>query len=143
MEFLGISFWEFLLIVVVVLVVLGPSKLPTIMRTLGTIVRNLRRITTELTASVAREMEAENARRDAETRPSPKDEAPGPEKTMLPPKPRASRPAGAARKKAPDDGSKAEAPPPVKGKAIRPVKSTPKKSTRAARPAERSTRDEQ
>jgi sec-independent protein translocase protein TatB len=97
MEFLGISFWEFLLIVVVVIVVLGPSKIPGIMRTLGTIIRNIRRITSELTASVAREIALDDARKEAENRPSPpKDEA---AKTKVPettpPKPsRDSLPAG-------------------------------------------------
>ncbi len=66
MEFLGISFWEFLLIMVVIVVVLGPSRIPGIMRTLGTIVRNIRKITAELTANVTREIALEDERQKAE-----------------------------------------------------------------------------
>ena len=66
MEFLGISFWEFLLIMVVIVLVLGPSRIPGIMRTLGTIVRNIRKITSDLTANVAREIALEDERQKNE-----------------------------------------------------------------------------
>ncbi len=93
MEFLGISFWEFLLIVVVILVVLGPSRIPGIMRTLGTIVRKIRKITSELTASVAREIALDEARKETEKRSSlpPQDK---PARKTPPKAPRDSLPAG-------------------------------------------------
>jgi sec-independent protein translocase protein TatB len=69
MEFLGISFWEFLLIVVVIVVVVGPAKIPGIMRTLGTIIRNIRKTTSELTTSITREIELDNARKAGESPP--------------------------------------------------------------------------
>ena len=70
MEFMGISIWEFLLIVVVIIVVLGPNKIPGIMRTLGIVVRNIRKITSELTANVAREMQIDDITEDAKKRPA-------------------------------------------------------------------------
>ena len=73
MEFLGISFWELLLIGVVVLVVLGPSRLPGIMRTIGAIVRNIRKVGSELTETITREIDADNAKKQ----PSPPDPAEG------------------------------------------------------------------
>jgi sec-independent protein translocase protein TatB len=69
MEFLGISFWEFLLIMVVIVVVLGPAKIPGIMRTAGTIVRKFRKITSELQTSIAREIALDSARKEAEAAP--------------------------------------------------------------------------
>ena len=81
MEFLGISFWEFLLILVVIVVVVGPAKIPGIMRTLGTIIRNIRKTTAELTASITREIELDNLKKAADLKPPPgdvKDAAPAP-----------------------------------------------------------------
>ena len=71
MEFLGISFWEVLLIAVVILVVLGPSKIPGVMRTIGTIIRNIRKTTSELTTSISREIDLDNARKAGEPAPKP------------------------------------------------------------------------
>jgi Tat protein translocase TatB subunit len=78
MEFLGISFWEFLLIIVVIIVVVGPSKIPGIMRTIGTVIRNIRKTTTELTSNITREIDLDNARKVAPPPPPPGDEAAAP-----------------------------------------------------------------
>jgi len=55
--FLGIGFWEILLIFVVVLALLGPRKLPEIAARLGTLFRRLRRASYELTSELTREVE--------------------------------------------------------------------------------------
>ena len=55
--FSGIGIWEVLLIIVVVLIVLGPHKVPEIARKLGQIVRTIRRASTDLSAAVTRELE--------------------------------------------------------------------------------------
>lgn len=46
----GVSFTEFSLILVVILIVVGPQKLPTMMRTLGEWIGRFRRMTTEMRA---------------------------------------------------------------------------------------------
>jgi len=58
MEFLGISGWEILVILIVALLVLGPNRLPGIARTLGRAVRAIRKASADLTTAVTREMEA-------------------------------------------------------------------------------------
>jgi len=55
--FLGIGFWEILLIFVIVLALLGPRKLPEIAARLGTLFRRLRRASYELTSELTREVE--------------------------------------------------------------------------------------
>ena len=57
MDFFGIGGWEVLLILVVALIVLGPGRVAEVGRTLGKIVRALRKATFDLTAQVTKEME--------------------------------------------------------------------------------------
>jgi sec-independent protein translocase protein TatB len=122
MEFLGISFWEFLLIMVVIILVVGPAKVPGIMRTIGTIVRNIRRTTTELTASITREIELDNLKKAAEAEPPPGDK-----------KPAAKPPSSAARLHPPAEPGTAKPAPPA------PAPDAPQNTM----PAGRSTHDEQ
>jgi Tat protein translocase TatB subunit len=61
MGFSGIGIWEVLLIIVVALIVLGPSKIPEIARKLGQAVRAIRKASTELTTAVTREVESEKS----------------------------------------------------------------------------------
>jgi sec-independent protein translocase protein TatB len=44
----GISFWEFILIIVVVLLFLGPERIGPIMRTLGAIMREIQKGVTQM-----------------------------------------------------------------------------------------------
>ena len=55
--FSGIGIWEVLLIIVVVLIVLGPQKVPEIARKLGQIVRTIRRASTDLSTAITRELD--------------------------------------------------------------------------------------
>ena len=55
--FSGIGIWEVLLIIVVVLIVLGPQRVPEIARKLGQIVRTIRRASTDLSTAVTRELD--------------------------------------------------------------------------------------
>jgi len=57
MGFSGIGIWEILLILIVVLVVLGPRRLPEIARTLGRAVRAIKKASTDLTTTLSRELE--------------------------------------------------------------------------------------
>ena len=53
--FSGIGIWEVLLIIVVILVVLGPQRVPEMARKLGQIVRTIRRASTDLSTAVTRD----------------------------------------------------------------------------------------
>lgn len=59
MEFFGMGTWEILLVLVVALIIFGPGRIVEIGRTLGKIVRTLKKATFDLTAQVSREMEEE------------------------------------------------------------------------------------
>jgi len=55
--FSGIGIWEVLLIIVVILIVLGPQRVPEIVKKLGQAVRAIRRASTDLTTAVTRELD--------------------------------------------------------------------------------------
>ena len=56
MNILGMGPAELLLIFVIALIVLGPGKLPELARTLGKAMRELRRMSVEITAEFAKEL---------------------------------------------------------------------------------------
>lgn len=56
MNILGMGPAELLLIFIIALIVLGPGKLPELARTLGKAVRELRRMSLEVTAEFAKEL---------------------------------------------------------------------------------------
>jgi len=58
MDFLGVGGWEILLILVIALIIWGPGKLPEIARTLGKIVRALRKASFDFTTAVTKEIES-------------------------------------------------------------------------------------
>ena len=62
--FLGIGFWEILLIFVIILALLGPRKLPEIAARLGTLMRQLKRASFDLTSQLAREVEGTGSSKD-------------------------------------------------------------------------------
>ncbi len=57
MDFFGIGFGEIVLILVLALIVFGPGKLPEAARTAGRYVRALRKMSSEFTQAVSKEME--------------------------------------------------------------------------------------
>jgi Tat protein translocase TatB subunit len=57
MGFSGIGIWEILIILIVVLIVLGPRRLPEIARTLGKAVRAIKKASADFTTSITREIE--------------------------------------------------------------------------------------
>jgi sec-independent protein translocase protein TatA len=57
MDFLGIGAPELLLILIVALIVAGPAKVQEIARSLGKLVRAVRKAGADLTAGVSRELE--------------------------------------------------------------------------------------
>ena len=80
--FSGIGIWEVLLIIVVILVVLGPQRVPEMARKLGQIIRTVRRASTDLSTAVTRELDVI---RDDSSPPKEKTGAPdSPSKTDKP-----------------------------------------------------------
>lgn len=57
MDFFGIGMGEVLVILVVALIIWGPGRIVEIGRTLGTIVRTLKKASFDLTAQVTKELE--------------------------------------------------------------------------------------
>ena len=76
---LGIGIGEILLILVVALIIWGPQRLPEIARTLGKMMRALRKASFDLTNTVTREIEKENdSKSQPAENPSNKTEKPPP-----------------------------------------------------------------
>lgn len=59
MDFFGIGAGELVLILVLALIIWGPGKLPEIARTLGRMVRVLKKASFDLTSEVTKEIERE------------------------------------------------------------------------------------
>jgi len=55
--FSGIGIWEVVLVIVVILIVLGPQRLPEMARKLGQAVRSLKKASSDLTTAMSRELE--------------------------------------------------------------------------------------
>ena len=58
-----VGFWELALILVVALVVIGPERLPRLVRTAGLYLGRMRRMVANVKADVARELAAEDLKR--------------------------------------------------------------------------------
>lgn len=57
MGFLGIGPWEILLIFILALIILGPGKLTDFAKSLGKMVRAIRKASADLTTAVTKELE--------------------------------------------------------------------------------------
>ena len=57
MDFIGVGGWEILLILVIGLIILGPSKLPEFARTIGKITRAFKKASFDLATAVNKEIE--------------------------------------------------------------------------------------
>ena len=68
MDFSGIGVGEILLILVVALIIWGPGRIAEIGRTLGKVVRNLRKVTYDLTEQLIRETEDQQKEQPPEKR---------------------------------------------------------------------------
>ena len=68
MDFLGMEIGEIVLILVVALIIWGPGRIAEIGRTLGKMVRTLRKATFDLTAQVTKELEEEEKDRPLQHR---------------------------------------------------------------------------
>ena len=62
--FLGIGFWEILLVFVIIMALLGPRRLPEIARKLGTLMRRLKMAFSDLTTALTTEVEGTPLKQD-------------------------------------------------------------------------------
>ncbi len=62
--FLGIGFWEILLVFVVIIAILGPRRLPEIAGRLGTLLRRLKMASRDLTSALTKEVEGTPLKKD-------------------------------------------------------------------------------
>jgi Tat protein translocase TatB subunit len=62
MDFFGIGFGELVLVMLIALIVFGPAKLPEMARTLGKFSRNLKKMSSDFTATVTKEIGLEEER---------------------------------------------------------------------------------
>ncbi len=75
-DFLGIGGEEIFLVVVVILIIFGPHKIPEIARGLGQTVHNFKKASSELTSAVNREIEMEEAQKTSAKAGTPPSTAP-------------------------------------------------------------------
>jgi len=62
--FLGIGFWEILLIFIIILALLGPRRLPEIAARIGTLFRRLKRASYDFTSELTKEVEGTPREKD-------------------------------------------------------------------------------
>ncbi|MFC1940802.1 twin-arginine translocase TatA/TatE family subunit [Chloroflexota bacterium] len=67
MDFFGMGMGEILLILVVALIIWGPGRIVEIGRTLGKIVRSLRKASFDLTTQITKELEEEKKDRSSQS----------------------------------------------------------------------------
>ncbi len=64
MDFFGIGFGEVVLILIIALIVFGPGRLPEVARSLGRMSRNLKKMSSDLTTAVTKEIGLEEERQN-------------------------------------------------------------------------------
>jgi Tat protein translocase TatB subunit len=76
MDFMSIGTQEILMIILVAILVVGPNRIVGISRTMGNIMRAIRKTTAELTTSVTKELEQEEKDKHPPAAPKNKERAP-------------------------------------------------------------------
>jgi sec-independent protein translocase protein TatA len=64
MDFFGIGFGEIVLILIVALMIFGPGKLPEIARSVGRFSRNLRKMSSDFTTAMSKEIDLEQEQKN-------------------------------------------------------------------------------
>lgn len=104
MGFSGIGIWEIVLILVIIVVVLGPQRLPEIARSLGRAFRAIKKASSDISLNISKELEESQT-----TKPSPPTDAaphatPAPSAlTREPPKAKQPRPPAKDKPAAPPE----------------------------------------
>ena len=68
MDFVGIGMGEVLMILVIALIIWGPGRIAEVGRTLGKVMRTIRKASFDLTAQVTKELELEEKEDSAKSR---------------------------------------------------------------------------
>lgn len=68
MDIIGIGLWEVLVIMVVLLIVVGPRRLPELSRKLGELARQFKTVTNELSRDIERQIRDETDEAGKETK---------------------------------------------------------------------------
>jgi Tat protein translocase TatB subunit len=76
MDFMSIGTQEILMIILVAILVVGPNRIVEISRTMGKVMRAIRKTTVELTTSVTKELEIEDKKKQPPEKPENKGETP-------------------------------------------------------------------
>lgn len=78
MGFSGIGIWEIAVILVVILLILGPHRLPEIGRTLGKAFRAIKKASADLSTSITREIEETKSQQPSSPANLPASDKPSP-----------------------------------------------------------------
>lgn len=82
MDFMSVGSSEILMILLVALLVVGPNKVVELSRTLGRMMRSIKKASSDLTTAVSRELELEE--REKTSQPSPEEQDQSPDSRALP-----------------------------------------------------------
>jgi len=64
MGFFGMGFWEIMVILLIILLVVGPNRLPEITRKMGQTLRAIRKASNEITSGLTRDLKVEEFESD-------------------------------------------------------------------------------
>ena len=101
MEFFGMGMGEILLILIIALIIFGPGKVPEIARKVGKAMNTIKNTSSELTAQITRELDAEEAASRSHS-PTP----PAGDNMKAPPAALPEAGAGNTSRQSPQDGQK-------------------------------------
>ena len=76
MDFMSIGSSEILMILLVAILVVGPNRVVGMARTLGNIMRNVKKMSYELTSAVSKELELEEKEKKPSEQPEKKEQLP-------------------------------------------------------------------
>lgn len=76
MDFMSVGSSEILMILLVALLVVGPNKVVELSRTLGRMMRSIKKASSDLTTAVSRELELEEREKTSQSSPEEQDQSP-------------------------------------------------------------------
>jgi Tat protein translocase TatB subunit len=77
MDFMSIGTQEILMIILVAVLIVGPNRIVEMSRTMGKVMRAIRKTTAELTTSVTKEIELEEKEKQSSANPENKEKPSG------------------------------------------------------------------
>ena len=76
MDFMSVGSSEIVMILLVALLVVGPNKVVELSRTLGRMMRSIKKASSDLTTAVSRELELEEREKTSQSSPEEQDQSP-------------------------------------------------------------------